>query len=44
VNDGKLNLINFDSVNGTYIVPKIVDSGYFAIGKRKLAFSRRPKQ
>ncbi|HKV23159.1 MAG TPA: TrbG/VirB9 family P-type conjugative transfer protein [Candidatus Acidoferrum sp.] len=39
--DGKPNLINFDLVNGTYIVPKIVDSGYLAIGKKKLAFARQ---
>ena len=41
VKDGKPNLINFDLVNGTYIVPKIVDSGYLAIGKKKLAFARQ---
>ncbi|HLH00298.1 MAG TPA: TrbG/VirB9 family P-type conjugative transfer protein [Bryobacteraceae bacterium] len=39
--DGKPNLINFDLVNGTYVVSKIVDSGYLAIGKKKLAFSRQ---
>jgi type IV secretion system protein VirB9 len=39
--DGKLNLINFDLANGVYIVPKIVDNGYIAIGKKKLAFSRQ---
>ena len=43
VKDGKPNLINFDLVNAVYIVPKIVDSGYLAIGKRKLAFSRQPQ-
>ena len=41
VKDGKPNLINFDLVNGTYIVPKILDSGYLAIGKKKLNFSRQ---
>src|SRR5262249_29713358 len=41
VKDGKPNLINFDLVNGTYIVRKIVDSGYLTIGKKKLAFSRQ---
>jgi type IV secretion system protein VirB9 len=40
VKDGKPNLINFELQNGVYIVPKIVDSGYLAIGKKKLAFSR----
>src|SRR6266436_4347117 len=41
VKDGKPNFINFDLVNAVYIVPKIVDSGYLAIGKKKLAFSRQ---
>jgi len=40
VKDGKPSLINFDLLNGVYIVPKIVDTGYLAIGKKKLAFSR----
>jgi hypothetical protein len=31
---GNLNLINFQLENGVYIVPKILDSGYLAIGKR----------
>ena len=41
VKDRKPNLINFDLVNGVYIVPKIVDSGYLAVGMKKLAFSRQ---
>src|SRR6266702_4347314 len=41
VKDGKPNLVNFDLVNGVYIVPKIVDRGYLAVGKKKLAFSRQ---
>jgi type IV secretion system protein VirB9 len=41
VKDGNPNLINFDLVNGTYIVPKIVNIGYLAIGKKKLSFSRQ---
>jgi type IV secretory pathway VirB9-like protein len=40
VKDGKPNLINFQLENGVYIVPKLLDSGYLAIGKKKLAFSR----
>ena len=40
IKDGKPNLINFDLQNGVYIVPKIVDTGYLAIGKKKLAFAR----
>lgn len=38
--DGKPNLINFQFENGVYIIPKIVDSGYLAIGKKKLTFTR----
>jgi type IV secretion system protein VirB9 len=32
------NLINFQVENGLYIVPKVLDSGYLAIGKRRLTF------
>lgn len=39
--DGKPNLINFQLENGVYIVPKIMDSGYLAIGKKKLSFTRQ---
>jgi len=41
VKDGKPNLIPFQLENGVYIVPKILDSGYLAIGSKKLAFARR---
>ena len=40
VKDGKPNLINFDLANGVYVIPKIVDQGYLAVGKKKLAFER----
>ena len=39
--DGKPNLIHFQFENGVYIAPKIIDSGYLAIGKKKLTFTRR---
>jgi type IV secretory pathway VirB9-like protein len=39
--DGKPNLVNFELTNGVYIVPKIVDRGYFVLGKKKLTFERR---
>ena len=39
--DGKPNLINFQLENGVYIVPKILDRGYLAIGKKKLSFTRQ---
>ena len=38
--DGKPNLINFQFENGTYVIPKILDNGYLAIGKKKLFFAR----
>ena len=38
--DGKPNLINFDLANGVYVIPKIVDQGYLAVGKKKLTFVR----
>lgn len=41
VKDGKPNLVNFDLENGMYIVPKIVDSGYLVVGKKRVTFHRR---
>jgi type IV secretion system protein VirB9 len=41
IKDGKPNLIHFQFENGVYIAPKIIDNGYFAIGKKKLTFVRR---
>jgi len=38
--DGKPNLINFELMNGVYVVPKILDKGYLALGKKKLNFER----
>ena len=38
--DGKPNLIQFEFRNGTYIGAKVLDSGYLAIGKKKLPFVR----
>jgi type IV secretion system protein VirB9 len=39
--DGKPNLISFQLENGVYIASKIIDSGYLAIGKKKLPFARQ---
>lgn len=41
VKDGKPNLISFQLENGVYIAPKIIDSGYLAVGKKKVTFARR---
>jgi len=40
IKDGKPNLIHFQIENGVYIAPKIIDSGYLAIGNKKLTFAR----
>jgi len=41
VKDGQPNLINFDYKDGVYVVDKILDQGYLAIGKQKQNFSRQ---
>jgi type IV secretion system protein VirB9 len=40
IKDGKPNLINFELTNGVYVIPKIVDQGYLALGKKRLSFER----
>jgi type IV secretion system protein VirB9 len=40
VKDGKPNLINFELAHGVYVIPKIVDRGYLALGTKKLNFER----
>jgi len=41
VKDDKPNLVNFELNNGVYVIPKILDKGYLAVGKKKLNFERR---
>ncbi len=41
IKDGKPNLIPFQVENGVYIASKIINTGYLAIGKKKLPFARR---
>jgi type IV secretory pathway VirB9-like protein len=41
IQDGNPNLVNFDYKNGVYVVQKILDRGYLAIGKKKLSFDRQ---
>jgi type IV secretory pathway VirB9-like protein len=38
--DGKPNLVNYDLREGTYIIPKVMDSGYVELGKKRMDFSR----
>ena len=39
--DGKPNLISYDLRDGTYIIPKVVDSGYIELGKKRMDFTRK---
>ena len=39
--DGKPNLISYQLNNDTYIIPKVMDSGYVELGKKKMEFSRK---
>ena len=39
--DGKPNLINYDLRDGTYIIPKVMDSGYVELGNKRMEFSRK---
>lgn len=38
IRDHAPNLINFQVENGLYIVPKVLENGYLAIGKQRLPF------
>jgi type IV secretion system protein VirB9 len=39
--DGKPNLVTYELNNGTYIIPKVMDSGYVELGKKRLEFTRK---
>ena len=39
--DGKPNLITYDLRDGTYIIPKVMDSGYVELGKKRMEFTRK---
>ena len=38
VRDGQPELVNFQVDGGTYVVPKLLDQGYLALGKNRFAF------
>lgn len=40
LNESGPNLVTFEYRNGSYVVPKVLDSGYLAIGKARLFFRR----
>jgi type IV secretory pathway VirB9-like protein len=39
--DGKPNLVTYDLREGTYIIPKIIDSGYVELGKKRMEITRK---
>ena len=39
--DDKPNHVTYDLREGTYIIPKIMDSGYVELGKKKMEFTRK---
>ena len=39
--DGKPNLVAYDLKDGTYIIPKVMDSGYVELGKKRMTFTRK---
>ena len=40
IKDGAPNLVNFEVHDGTYVVPKVLERGYLAVGQQRLAFER----
>lgn len=39
--DGKPDLVTYDLRDGTYIIPKVMDSGYVELGKKRMDFVRK---
>jgi type IV secretion system protein VirB9 len=40
IKDGQPAVVNFQVQNGTYVVPKVLDRGYLALGKDRFAFQQ----
>jgi type IV secretory pathway VirB9-like protein len=40
VKDGQPSLVNFQVQSGTYVVPKVLERGYLALGKDRLTFQQ----
>ena len=43
VKDGKPSLLNFQVQGGTYVVPKVLDQAYLALGKERFEFSQQDR-
>ena len=41
VRDGQPSVVNFQVQDGTYIVPKVLDRGYLALGNQRFSFEQR---
>jgi type IV secretion system protein VirB9 len=39
--DGKPDLVPYDLRDGTYIIPKVMDSGYVELGNKRMDFTRK---
>ena len=39
--DGKPSIVNFQVRQGTYVVPKVLDRGYLALGNQRFAFEQQ---
>jgi type IV secretion system protein VirB9 len=39
--DGKPNLVKYDLRDGTYVIPKVMDSGYLQLGNKRMEFTRK---
>ncbi len=42
--DGAPNVINYELRDGTYVIAKVLDHGYFEIGKKRMEFTRRQER
>ncbi len=42
--DGKPAVVNFQVRGGTYVIPKLLDRGYLALGESKFMFEQREQQ
>jgi type IV secretory pathway VirB9-like protein len=40
VRDGQPSLVNFQVQSGTYVIPKVLDRGYLAVGKERFPFQQ----
>jgi type IV secretion system protein VirB9 len=41
--DGKPSIVNFQVQNGTYVVPKVIERGYLALGNERLSFAQQER-